>query len=185
MNDRDRRTPVNSVFPLSFLLAISFVSVSFELSEETLSVPRVRALRGLAVNLDALRRPMLTDIGAWVVGCPTIEHGGQGMSLGASGRQVPSEDAHQYQVRLRGEVGHILCDHDPFLGSRGGADFGVRHTRQPDLAYMHRLMAELVPQALGGFGREHLVEEEFHPRSDRRRSVLSRAASIASSLRAI
>jgi hypothetical protein len=47
------------------------------------------------------------------------------------------------------------------------------------------IMAELVSQFLGGLGWEHLVEEESHPRSERRRSVASRPASIASSLRAI
>ncbi len=107
------------------------------------------------------------------------------MSLSAPRGQVSFEDAHQYEVRLRGEVGHVLCDHGPFLGSRGVADFGIRHARQPDLAYVHCVIAELVPQLLGSFGREHLVEEESHPRSERRRSVASRPASIASSLRAI
>lgn len=135
--------------------------------------------------MNALCRPMLTDVGAWVIGCPTIENGGQSMSLGTTGRQVPSEDAHQHQVRLSGEVGDVLCDHHPFLGSCGNADFGISHAREPDLAYVHCVMVEFVPQLLGRFGWEHLVEEESHPRSERRRSVASRPAAIASSLRAM
>jgi hypothetical protein len=88
---------------------------------------------------------MLTDVWARVIGCPTIEQGGQSMSLSAPRGQVPFEDAHQHQVRFLGEVGHVLCDHGPFLGWRGVADFGVFHTRQPNLAYVHCVMAEVVP----------------------------------------